>query len=113
MTEREDILVRPNNDVPLAPFSVYLDVSPREPKFEGVYYGIPTSFVSDSFRVWELLDDCHNLATAKERLDMYRIDPEFGGQTIKIRANDTDWWISDHPVFTQATPENTYIIENN
>jgi len=93
---REDVLVRPNNDVPLAPYSVYLDVSPAETAF------LDDSFVSDTFRVWELLDDCHNLATAKERLDMYRIDPEFEGQVIKIRANDTEWWISDHPAFRFA-----------
>jgi hypothetical protein len=96
--EREDVLVRPNDDVPFAPFSVYLDVSPTEAN--GVFAGVPSSFVSDTFRVWELLDDCHNLSTAKARLDMYRIDPEFEGQVIKIYANETGWWISDHPVFS-------------
>lgn len=107
--EREDILVRPNDDVPFAPFSVYLDVSPKHPndqlqkiveyELEVEPMSLSDSFISDTFRVWELLDDCHNLSTAKARLDMYRIDPEFEGQVIKIRANETDWWISDHPVF--------------
>lgn len=87
INNREDVLIR--EDHTTAPWSVYVDVSPKT----------AGSFVSDEYRVWEHLDDSLTLSRAIELLEVYGIDPEFAGQAIGVYSNNSNEFIQDHPVF--------------
>lgn len=93
---REDILLRP--EPTFAPYSVYVDVSPTTTVLIDVdgYDNSKKELVSDTFRVWDLWGDFHNLATAKEVIkdikETYWVEP-------KIYDNNLESFISDHPVF--------------
>lgn len=89
---REDVLLRP--EPTFAPYSVYVDVSPTYTEWDKY---IPRDvYVSDTFRVWELIADSHNLATAKH---YRRVNAEHKSGEVKIYHNNLESFISDHPVF--------------
>lgn len=93
---REDVLLRP--EPTFAPYSVYVDVSPTYviSSEEAITFEEgPGYYVSETFRVWQLENDCHNIATAKR----YKLATEMLGGVAKVYDNSLELFISDHPVF--------------